>query len=144
MAKTLSEGRLDPHVCVYNAIQLIQNNSIDKAFPQLNQCKNRLAVIGTIFTDPQTLKLKSLVSNAIQSLHNSDIEKALHDLNYANNLQALADVNDVNSSLAATVLHIGSSNVSAIDNFSSYQNHSLGIRIQYPPDWVVQNRKQFC
>ena len=74
MAKTLSEGRLDPHVCVYNAIQLIQNNSIDKAFPQLNQCKNRLAVIGAIFTDPQTLKLKSLVSNAIQSLHNSDIE----------------------------------------------------------------------
>jgi hypothetical protein len=133
MAKTPSVSTV-----VSNAIQSLHNSDIEKALADLNNVNNQLAVIDTISPDPQTLKLKSLVSNAIQSLHNSDIEKALADLNDVNNPLALADLNDVNNQLAATVLHIGSSNVSAIDNFSSYQNSSLGIRIQYPPDWVVR------
>jgi len=139
---------------VDNAIQEFQNNNINNTITYLKEAEEELssslAIVGnnnsgggvrTSVIQPLTILL--FVKSTIRSLENGDYENGRIYLNTAE--QELGkNILDISSSPSPQTIKNTSyttSNNYKNNNysfFSTYTNTKLGIRLQYPHNWIIQ------
>jgi hypothetical protein len=118
-------------VILSDSIQALKSGNTSKALQHLNVVHQKLATVKENSSSTQTTRL--LVSDAIQALRDGDTNKALIHLNLADQqLSTPFPSNKTASSSSQTNTSITTSNN---NNFSTYDNPNLGIRMQYPSNW---------
>jgi hypothetical protein len=119
-------------VTLSDSIQALKNGNTNKTLQHLNVVDHILATVKENSPSIQTTRL--LVSDAIQALRGGDTNKALIHLNLADQQLSTQFPNNKTSSSQKINANITTSNNNT-NNFSTYDNPTLGIRMQYPSKW---------
>ena len=121
-------------VILSDSIQALKSGNISKALQHLIVADQKLATVRENSPSTQTTRL--LVSDAIQALRDGDTNKALIHLNLADQQLGKQFSNNKTASSPQTNANITTtaSNNNA-NNFSTYDNPTLGIRMRYPSNW---------
>jgi hypothetical protein len=126
-------------VTLSDSIQALKSGNTNKTLQHLNVVDHILATVKENSPSIQTTRL--LVSDAIQALRDGDTNKALIHLNLAdqqlstqfpNNKTSSSSSSQINTNTTATP---SSNNNNNTNNFLTYDNPTLGIRMQYPSNW---------
>ena len=127
-------------VILSDSIQALKSGNTNKTLQHLNVVDHILATVKENSPSIQTTRL--LVSDAIQALRDGDTNKALIHLNLADqqlstqfpNKKTSSSSSQINTNTTATPSS-NNKNKSNTNNFSTYDNPTLGIRMQYPSNW---------
>ena len=115
---------------VSDAIKALDKNNTTKMFQNLD-------VVNQILIESKETssihKAKTLVHDAIQTIHNRDVSRALVYLDLLGQQFGIQQRKDKPSIMTTT----DNSNTTSLD-FLTYKHPILGITIQYPHDWTVQ------
>jgi hypothetical protein len=126
-------------VTLSDSIQALKSGNTNKTLQHLNVVDHILATVKENSPSIQTTRL--LVSDAIQALRDGDTNKALIHLNLAdqqlstqfpNNKTSSSSSSQINTNTTATPSNNNNNNT---NNFLTYDNPTLGIRMQYPSNW---------
>ena len=123
-------------VILSDSIQALKSGNTNKTLQHLNVVDHILATVKENSPSIQTTRL--LVSDAIQALRDGDTNKALIHLNLADQqLSTQFPNNKTSSSQINTNISTTSNNnnTNNTNNFLTYDNPTLGIRMQYPSNW---------
>jgi len=124
--RPLSEATIK--LLVIDAINALKSGNSNKALTHMNLADQELTAVLGNSTSTQTLKL--LVKDAIQLLHSGDTDKSLAHLNLADQLLSRPASN-------AAIASASKAQNNAT-NFLTYENPILGIRINYPSNWLIR------
>jgi Flp pilus assembly protein TadG len=120
-------------VILNDSIQALKSGNTNKTLQHLNVVDQILAIVKENSPSIQTTRL--LVSDAIQALRDGDTNKALIHLNLADQQLSTQFPNNKTSSSQINTNITTPSNNNNTNNFSTYDNPTLGIRMQYPSNW---------
>jgi hypothetical protein len=123
-------------VTLNDSIQALKSGNTNKTLQHLNVVDHMLATVKENSPSIQTTRL--LVSDAIQALRDGDTNKALIHLNLADQQLSTQFPNNKTSSssqINTNITTTPSSNNNNTNNFLTYDNPTLGIRMQYPSNW---------
>lgn len=119
-------------VILSDSIQALKSGDTNKALQHLIVADQKLATVKENSPSIQTTRL--LVSDAIQALRDGDTNKALIHLNLAD--QQLSTQFPNNKTTPSSQTNTNTTvTPSHNNNFSTYDNPTLGIRMQYPSNW---------
>jgi hypothetical protein len=113
---------------VNDTINALKSGDTNKALTHMNLVDHELAAVAGNSTSIQTLKL--LVEDAIQSLQSGNTNNSLVHLNLAYQLLSAPTSNAVIASASKVQNNV--------TNFLTYNNPILGIRINYPSNWLIR------
>jgi hypothetical protein len=124
-------------VTLSDSIQALKSGNTNKTLQHLNVVDHILATVKENSPSIQTIRL--LVSDAIQALRDGDTNKALIHLNLADQQLSTQFPNNKTSSSSQintnTTSTPSNNNNNNTNNFLTYDNPTLGIRMQYPSNW---------
>jgi hypothetical protein len=121
-------------VILSDSIQALKNGNTNKTLQHLNVVDHILATVKENSPSVQTTRL--FVSDAIQALRDGDTNKALIHLNLADQQLSTQFPNNKTTSSSQINTNITTTPSSNnTKNFSTYDNPTLGIRMQYPSNW---------
>jgi hypothetical protein len=123
-------------VTLNDSIQALKSGNTNKTLQHLNVVDHMLATVKENSPSIQTTRL--LVYDAIQALRDGDTNKALIHLNLADQQLSTQFPNNKTSSssqINTNITTTPSSNNNNTNNFLTYDNPTLGIRMQYPSNW---------
>jgi len=124
-------------VILSDSIQALKSGNTNKTLQHLNVVDHILATVKENSPSIQTIRL--LVSDAIQALRDGDTNKALIHLNLADQQLSTQFPNNKTSSSSQintnTTSTPSNNNNNNTNNFLTYDNPTLGIRMQYPSNW---------
>jgi hypothetical protein len=122
-------------VILSDSIQALKSGNTSKTLQHLNVLDHILATVKENSSSIQTTRL--LVSDAIQALRDGDTNKALIHLNLADQQQQSST--QFSNNKTTSLLSLKNTNTTTItannNNYSTYDNPTLGIRMQYPFNW---------
>lgn len=120
-------------VILSDSIQAVKSGDTNKALQHLIVADQKLATVKENSSSFQTTRL--FVSDAIQALHDGNTNKALIHLNLADQQLGTQFPNNKTSSSSSSQINTNTTAPSNTKNFSTYDNPTLGIRMQYPSNW---------
>jgi Flp pilus assembly protein TadG len=119
-------------VILSDSIQALKSGNTNKTLQHLNVVDQKLATVKENSPSIQTTRL--LISDAIQALRDGDTNKALMHLNLADQQLSTQFPNNKTSS-SSSQINTNITTATNNNNFSTYDNPTLGIRMQYPSNW---------
>jgi photosystem II reaction center protein PsbP len=120
-------------VILSDSIQALKSGNTNKTLQHLNVVDHILATVKENSPSVQTTRL--FVSDAIQALRDGDTNKALIHLNLADQQLSTQFPNNKTSSSSQINANTTATPSNNNNNFSTYDNPTLGIRMQYPSNW---------
>jgi hypothetical protein len=122
-------------VILSDSIQALKSGNTNKTLQHLNVVDHIFATVKENSPSIQTTRL--LVSDAIQALRDGDTNKALIHLNLADQQLSTQFPNNKTSSSSSSQINtnITTTSNNNTNNFLTYGNPTLGIRMQYPSNW---------
>jgi hypothetical protein len=127
---TAQQALLEPAIklLVNDAINALKSGDTNKALTHMNLVDHELASVAGNSTSIQTLKL--LMEDAIQSLQSGETNNSLAHLHLAYQLLSAPSSNAVIASASKVQNNV--------TNFLTYDNPILGLRINYPSNWLIR------
>jgi hypothetical protein len=120
-------------VILSDSIQALKSGNTNKTLQHLNIVDHILTTVKENSPSVQTTRL--FVSDAIQALRDGDTNKALIHLNLADQQLSTQFPNNKTSSSSQINANTTATPSNNNNNFSTYDNPTLGIRMQYPSNW---------